>query len=191
MFEVAPSSRAYPLQSSPFFYHLFVYGFLAAAGLIFSWLPRPHKIEGDIQRAVLEHPWNFQMILCICSETINMFRSCILECFHSPVCLITTLPFLMIENTPPFIMILVALWKNSDALLVEHDKDEFFLFKEDTKIQTFHGYWDPQSGHVDEPEPCPTDNSYRQSVSFSYANYRPPHCYLLPEMRLHRKNRKG
>ena len=40
----------------------------------------------------------------------------------------------------------------------EHDKDSFFPFSGDKKIQTFHEYLAPQAGYAGEPEPCPTAN---------------------------------
>ena len=56
------------------------------------------------------------MILCIFNVTINIFHSSRFECIHSPVCLITALPsLLLIENIPPLMIKLLAPEKN-DAL---------------------------------------------------------------------------
>ena len=146
------------------------------------------KIEGDLQHAMLEHLCNFQVILYIFNKTINIFRSCIFECICSPVWVITTFPSLLtIENTLPFIITLLALWKN-DALSRMISLTSFPL----TRTRRLKPFRDIGILRLDvcEPEPYPTDNSYRQSVSIRYAKYRQPHCYLLPEMHLHRINSK-
>ena len=92
----------------------------------------------------------------------------------------------MIENAPPFTMTLLPLGK-IDVLL---KLIRMSSIEEHNTIQTFHEYLDPQTGYVDEPELYPTANIRGQSVSLSFPKYRPPHCYLLSEMCLHRSAKK-
>ena len=188
MFGVTPSPRAYPLQSSPFFSHLFAYDFLAAPWLIFSWLSRLHKIKKDIQHAMLGHLCNFQVILCIFDETINVLRSWIFECIHSPVCLTTTLPSLrMTENTPPFMITLLALWKN-DALLSMMSTISFPSTKA-RKLKPFMDIRTIRLGMWMTPSVVQL-TIVVDKVSVLVMSKYLPRYYLLPEMRLHRTNSK-
>ena len=168
--------------SFPFFCQLFVHDFLAAWGLVFSWLPRLHKAEGDVQCAMLErHLCYSQAILWIFNGGINIFRSGIYECNHWPVRSTFILP-LTIVNIPPFTITLLPSGKIDVLLKIIRMSS----FDEDNTVQTLHRYLNPQTGYVDEPEHYPTANICGQSVSLRFSKYRPPHCYLLSEMCLRR-----
>ena len=144
---------------------LFVHDFLTAYRLIFGWLPRLHKSEGNVQHAMLEqHLCYSQAILCIFNETTNIFHSGRCECIRSPVCFVAILP--IIENTPNIYNNMAS--SRKEWCTREHDKDNFFSFNGDKKIQTYHGYLDHQAEYVDEPEPCSTANICGQSVSLSF-----------------------